>query len=63
MSEDKSPKPSGSFDLIILEQASKMKKDGANNTQIRAFLEEHGMTGIVFEEDDIGKNPGIPPQK
>lgn len=48
-------------DLEVLNQAKKMKDDGANNTQIRAYLEEHGMKNIEFENDDIGENPGVPP--
>lgn len=49
------------FDEIMAEMG-KMKESGANNTQIRAFLEEKGWTGIKFDTDDIGINPGVPPQ-
>jgi hypothetical protein len=49
-------------EIKFLEKALEMKEKGANNTQIRAFLEEHGMSQIVFEEDDAGKNPGLLPE-
>lgn len=49
------------LDLEVLAEAFKMKTEGANNTQLRAYLEEHGITGIVFDNEDLGA-AGIPPE-
>lgn len=57
---DKDTSKSLGFDLNVLEEAKRMKDNGASNTQLRAYLEEHGMSDIVFHNDDVGINPGIP---
>ena len=49
--------------LNIAEEAKKLQDNGANNTQIRAFMEENGFSKVKFHNDDIGVNPGIEPTK
>lgn len=46
--------------LEILQQALKMKEEGANQTQIREYLEEHGVQ-VKFGANDVGQNPGVAP--
>lgn len=59
MSTDK--EPSGPEKALAdLEELRPLAEAGANQTQIRAFLEEKGWSGIKFHSDDKG-NPGVAP--
>lgn len=46
--------------LDILREANRMKEEGASNTQLRAYLEDHGVQ-VKFDTNDMGTNSGVEP--